>query len=109
MHPRRCCSPLCAKPTLNDPPTDAEGGLRRLATSAYALHYYETATGLRFILVTDKGIADAQDALQSIFVDVFVPLIVRNPMYVRDQPVDSPKFAEALEAHVRGLPFFSSS
>ena len=42
------------------------GGFYACSTSAYKLHYFETASGLRFVLTTDLAAADMREALRHI-------------------------------------------
>lgn len=137
-------------------------------TSKYKLHYYETPTGLRFVLTTDLGVGSARDALQHLYSNVSVPhlgspsaprqqherrvrsptpgpmgshqwgwmlgvcawggsldawvppltpapppqiyveLVVKNPLCPLGEPVQSELFRSRLDAFVRALPFFSA-
>ncbi|XP_057245502.1 trafficking protein particle complex subunit 1, partial [Malurus melanocephalus] len=51
-------------------PTDMRDGFVSFHTSRYRLHYLETPTGLRLVLNTDLGVANAREALQHIYSNV---------------------------------------
>ncbi|XP_064357240.1 trafficking protein particle complex subunit 1 [Dromaius novaehollandiae] len=89
-------------------PTDMRDGFLCFHTSKYRLHYYETATGLRLALSTDLGVASAREALHHIYSNLFVELVVKNPLCPPREPVQSELFRSRLDAFVRGLPFFSA-
>ncbi|KAM6389970.1 trafficking protein particle complex subunit 1, partial [Rhynochetos jubatus] len=76
-------------------------------TSKYRLHYYETPTGLRLVLNTDLSVGCAREALHHIYSNLFVELVVKNPLCPPRQPVQSELFRSRLDAFVRALPFFA--
>ena len=45
-------------------------GFLSFQTSKYRLHYYETPSGLKFVLNTDLSVSNARDALQHIYSNV---------------------------------------
>jgi trafficking protein particle complex subunit 1 len=89
-------------------PTPANGLPKYYATDVYALHYFETPTGLRFVLTTSKdfGAVDVARHLREIYADVFVDFVVKNPLYVRGTPILSELFLTKLDAYVQSLPCF---
>ncbi|XP_049648512.1 trafficking protein particle complex subunit 1 [Accipiter gentilis] len=88
-------------------PTDMRDGFISFHTSKYRLHYYETPTGLRLVLNTDLSVACAREALHHIYSNLFVELVVKNPLCPPRQPVQSELFRSRLDTFVRGLPFFA--
>jgi hypothetical protein len=77
------------------------------ATDYYKLHYFETQTGLRFVLMTDKRVGRLTDTLRHIF-RLYVDFVVSNPLQRPGVEVDSPLFIQKLDNVVQQLPFFSS-
>ncbi|NXI30323.1 TPPC1 protein, partial [Sterrhoptilus dennistouni] len=75
-------------------------------TSKYRLHYLETPSGLRLVLNTDLGVPSAREALQHIYSNLFVELVVKNPLCPPRAPVQSLLFRQRLDAFVRSLPYF---
>lgn len=45
-------------------------GFLSFQTSKYRLHYYETPSGLKFVLNTDLSVSNARDTLQHIYSNV---------------------------------------
>ncbi|KAM6307806.1 trafficking protein particle complex subunit 1 isoform 2-T2 [Podargus strigoides] len=88
-------------------PTDMREGFLSFHTSRYRLHYLETPSGLRLALSTDPGVPSAREALRHIYSNLFVELVVKNPLCPPREPVQSELFRSRLDTFVRGLPFFA--
>lgn len=88
--------------------TATNGTPRYFATDSYALHYFETPTGLRFVLTTSKdfGSVDIARHLREIYSEIYVEFVVKNPLYVRGSPIKSELFQSKLDAYVESLPCF---
>lgn len=57
-------------------PRDVKKGFLYYKTNKYALHYFETPTGLKFVLNTDVNAHDVRDLLQKLYSQVsFIFLI----------------------------------
>ena len=55
-------------------------------TSQYKLHYYETPTNTKFVMLTDIKSGSMRIALQQIYVNCYVEYVVKNPL----SPVEHP-------------------
>ncbi|XP_029932360.1 trafficking protein particle complex subunit 1 [Myripristis murdjan] len=88
-------------------PLDMKDGFLSFQTSRYRLHYYETPTGLKFVLNTDLSVGSARDTLQHIYSNLYVELLVKNPVCVLGQSLESELFSSRLDAFIRGLPYYS--
>jgi hypothetical protein len=86
----------------------AEDGLHCLKTDTFTLHHFETASGLRFVLNTDRNTADLRSNLVEIYSSLFVDLVVNNPSFdpASSDPVDSPLFEQALGDYIQGMSCF---
>mmetsp|Transcript_20820 Transcript_20820/g.30852 ORF Transcript_20820/g.30852 Transcript_20820/m.30852 type:complete len:146 (-) Transcript_20820:65-502(-) len=86
----------------------ATQGLQSYSTDAYTLNYYQTFSGLRFVLNTDNRAGDMNSVLKHIFGDIFVELVVKHPLYdPRDgSRIKLPVFEEELERYVTSLSCF---
>lgn len=51
-------------------PLDPKRGFLCYKTSKYALHYYESLTGVKFILNTDTTLKNVRDLLQQLYKEV---------------------------------------
>ncbi|KAH0612817.1 uncharacterized protein H6S33_009197 [Morchella sextelata] len=49
-------------------------------TGAYKLHYYETPTNLKFVLLTDVKMNNLRVVLHQIYVNLYVEFVVKNPL-----------------------------
>ncbi|XP_071767237.1 trafficking protein particle complex subunit 1 [Centroberyx gerrardi] len=88
-------------------PLDMKEGFLSFQTSKYKLHYLETPTGLKFILNTDLSVSSARDTLQHIYSSLYVEYIVKNPVCVLGQSLESELFSSRLDAFIRALPYYS--
>jgi len=70
---------------------------------AYTLHLFESATGYRFVLTSDGTMGDLRPSLKHIYCNVFVPYVLRNPLYKMNSPIVNHRFAAELDAFVGSL------
>ena len=56
-------------------------------TSHYKLHYYETPTSLKFVMVTDTRTNNLRIVLHQIYVSLYVEYVVKNPL----SPIEHPR------------------
>ena len=73
------------------------------STSTYKLHCYETATGFRFVLLTDLASGEMRDALRHIYSELFVECIVKNPVCSLDECISAPSFLSGLDEYILSL------
>jgi hypothetical protein len=78
------------------------------STSTYKLHYFETATGLRFVLNTDPKCPNLQKDLRRIYGDLFVEYVTKNPMYKVGETVTCSHFLTAIDKFVKRHPNFKT-
>merc|ERR1712169_16655 len=73
-------------------------------TSQYKLHYYETPTNTKFVMLTDTKSGSMRIALQQIYVNCYVEYVVKNPLSPVEHPggigVDNELFEASLEQFV---------
>ncbi|KAG4301172.1 hypothetical protein PCANB_002421 [Pneumocystis canis] len=75
-------------------------------TAEYKLHHYETASGLRFVLLTDPQCNNLLHVLHQIFVSLYVEYVVKNPLGNPDCPKDDVNvelFELTLDQFIRSL------
>ncbi|KAL2079413.1 hypothetical protein ACEWY4_025157 [Coilia grayii] len=89
-------------------PLDMKDGFVSFQTSRYKLHYYETPTGIKIIMNTDLGVPNCRDILHQIYSTLYVEYIVKNPLCVLGDTLQSELFNSRLDSFVRALPFFSA-
>lgn len=73
-------------------------------TSQYKLHYYETPTNTKFVMLTDTKSGSMRIALQQIYVNCYVEYVVKNPLSPVEHPggigVNNELFEASLEQFV---------
>ena len=84
----------------------AKEGLVGYSASNYKLHYFETPTGLKFVMNTDTSVRNIQDILRHIYAHIFVEYVVRNPVVLPGDPVKSELFSAKLDEYVQNLSYF---
>lgn len=55
-----------------------QNNLKSYSTAKYRCHFFETGTNLKFVLVTDPSIQDAQRELQHMYAQIYVDTVVRK-------------------------------
>ncbi|EDV19892.1 Trafficking protein particle complex subunit 1 [Trichoplax sp. H2] len=87
-------------------PTDGKDQFSSYRTSKYKLNYYETPSGIKFVMTTDLGVGNIKDIMKSIYRKIYVEYLVKNPFIDVSKPVSSELFVSKLDAYVKELPFF---
>ena len=85
--------------------TSREGFLS-YSTSKYKLHYFESATGLVFVLNTDTSVGNLSDELWHLYSKIYVEYVTKNPLLPAGKEIDSELFASNLNSYIQSLPFF---
>mmetsp|Transcript_48683 Transcript_48683/g.110499 ORF Transcript_48683/g.110499 Transcript_48683/m.110499 type:complete len:145 (+) Transcript_48683:157-591(+) len=88
--------------------SSADDGLHFFKTDTFTLHHLETASGLRFVLNTDRATPDLRSNLLDIYGKIFVEYVTKNPTYdpTSGAEIDSPYFDKALAEYIEGLSCF---
>ncbi|KAJ9627312.1 Trafficking protein particle complex subunit BET5 [Taxawa tesnikishii (nom. ined.)] len=77
-------------------------------TGEYKLHYFETPTSLKFVMLTDTRIGSMRTVLYQIWANLYVEFVVKNPISPLEHPgglgVANELFEGALESFVVGQP-----
>mmetsp|Transcript_33302 Transcript_33302/g.85372 ORF Transcript_33302/g.85372 Transcript_33302/m.85372 type:complete len:142 (-) Transcript_33302:48-473(-) len=89
-------------------PKQPTEGLHCFSTSTYKLHYLETPTGLRFVLMTDPSVPSLRECLKQIYTHIYVEHVVKNPAQKVGEPIVCTHFVHTINKYVRGLPYFLS-
>ncbi len=70
-------------------PCSGEGGFQAYRTSQYALHYFESTSGLKFVVMTDpqQPAATMRDLLRQVYTEAYVECVAKHPVngYERDK------------------------
>ena len=90
------------------PQEDDDGSFHHYTTSQYRLHYYESPTGVKFILLSDPKVESLSDELYKIY-NIYVENAVKNPLYdpTSSSVINCSLFVENISNFVTGLRVFS--
>jgi trafficking protein particle complex subunit 1 len=94
-----CCRLVCSRVTSRD----KEHGVQRLKASDYTLHYYEVASGLRFVLTSDNEAGDLSPVLRHIYSHLFVEYVDLAPLHRAGDVITCKLFSEGLESYIASL------
>ncbi|CAM1505566.1 Fc.00g112030.m01.CDS01 [Cosmosporella sp. VM-42] len=76
-------------------------------TGQYKLHFYETPSNLRFVLLTDTGTLSMRNVLHQIYINLWVEYVVKNPLspveHKGGDGVKNELFELGLDQFIRGL------
>ncbi|KAF9875478.1 trapp complex subunit [Colletotrichum karsti] len=76
-------------------------------TSGYKLHYYETPSNLRFVMLTDTATLSMRNVLHQIYINLWVEYVVKNPLSPAEhkggEGVKNELFELGLDQFIRGL------
>ncbi|CAB3364116.1 Hypothetical predicted protein [Cloeon dipterum] len=78
------------------------------STNKYALHFYETPTGTKFVLNTDSTAGKMTEFLKNLNSQIFVEYAVKNPMVDLSQPIKNDLFSAKLDAFIKGSSLYVS-
>ncbi|CAK8698505.1 trafficking protein particle complex subunit 1-like [Clavelina lepadiformis] len=90
-------------------PKDSKEGFLSYTTSQYKLHFYESPTRLKFVVMTDINVGNIRETLKKIYSSIYVAYIARNPMCDLAEPINCKLFESRLETFMKGLSFFEDS
>lgn len=76
--------------------------------SQYKLHYYESPSNLRLVMITTPEMESVVRALQQIYANLFLEFVIKNPLApMNPMVVDNELFTLGLDAFVSSLPGFA--
>jgi hypothetical protein len=75
-------------------------------TGEYKLHYYETPTRMKFVMLTDTKVINLRQYLHQIWANLYVEYVVKNPLAPTEHPAG---IGVANELFERGLEAFISA
>ena len=55
-------------------------------TGEYKLHYYETPTRMKFVMLTDTKVPNLRQYLYQIWANLYVEYVVKNPLAPTEHP-----------------------
>lgn len=84
--------------------------LKSFATQNYRIHLYETASGLRFCLISDVGLDNLQLVLHKLYTDIYLRTVVYNSLSPIDfkpgEKISNSNFIIEVDSLIQGLSAF---
>ncbi|KAJ1970480.1 TRAPP complex subunit bet5 [Dimargaris xerosporica] len=81
-------------------------------TNTYKLHYFETASGLKFVLTSDPATSSLREVLKQIYLHIYLEYVVKNALVPADPnrslPIANDYFCAVLNNYIKGLACFQS-
>lgn len=87
-------------------PIDPREGFLFYKTNKYALHFFETSSGQKFILNTDTAATGVREFLQQLYSKIWLDYAVRNPLWIPGTPITSDLFKQKLDEFIKQSPVF---
>ncbi|CRG95573.1 trafficking protein particle complex subunit 1, putative [Plasmodium gallinaceum] len=81
------------------------GNFNSFNTPFYKLHYFETLTAYKFVLITHKDTPKLSNFLRDIYKTLFLDLIVFNPMYNIGDEIKDKVFDEKIIDLIKRISF----
>ncbi|KAF2077815.1 hypothetical protein CYY_000860 [Polysphondylium violaceum] len=94
--------------TSSPKPIDPKTGFHCYKTSSYKLHFYETLSGTKFIIMTDPNTPDLREDLKKIYSNIFVEYVIKNPVYQPNTAIKCDMFINHLNAYLKQTPAFNN-
>lgn len=89
---------------------EARNNLKSLSTGKFRLHLFETASGLRFVIVLDPAIDNLQSVLWELYSNYYVRNVALNALlpvdFASDELLANPKFVLETDRFLVSLPVF---
>jgi len=79
--------------------------IHTVKTNVFALHHFQSLTGMVFVMNTDIDIPDLYQSLQYIYSNIYVDCVIKNPLYrfSPDDLIDCPLFNTKLEEYIKTI------
>lgn len=71
--------------------------LRSFITQKYKYNFFESASGLKFIILSSETAKDLSETLSYLYTDVYIEYVNRNPLYVKDTIIEIPAFRDKVK------------
>ncbi|CDW54953.1 trafficking protein particle complex 1 [Trichuris trichiura] len=78
-----------------------------VSTMKNRLHYFETATSLKFVMNTDLAAFGIEELLPKIYEQVYVPYVTGNPLAIKGELIQSEVFKQKLSDIVQSHASFA--
>ncbi|OXA60837.1 trafficking protein particle complex subunit 1 [Folsomia candida] len=77
-------------------------------TTKYKMNYWESPTGVKFLMNTDLNAPNIKELLRTIYQQVFVEYVVKNPVLAIGAYIDSELFIQKLDELIKSSLSYTS-
>ena len=85
---------------LNELSPKESARFESFATDTYRLHYLKPLSGFSFLLFTEPGARSLQTQLKHIYKDIFIELVIKNPLYTVGDKIELESFRNTLDDYI---------
>ncbi|GAB4821347.1 hypothetical protein N2152v2_008393 [Parachlorella kessleri] len=78
-------------------------GFQSFKTSNYKLHFFESPSGVKFVLTTDPSVGTLTEQLQYIYSTLYLDYVMKNPLYTPGEPFLFEPFSSGLNKYMRAV------
>jgi len=89
-------------------PLDLKDNSFLYRTTKYKMNYWESPTGVKFVMNTDLNAPNIKDLLRTIYQQVYVEYVVKNPVVPVGSYIDSDLFIQKLDELVKNSLSYTS-
>eukprot|EP01133_Synstelium_polycarpum_P000246 gene246-299_t len=86
---------------------DTKTSFHCFKTTTYKLHFYETLSCVKFVILSDPNTPDLREELKKIYSSIFVEYVVKNPLYQPNSLIKCELFITQLNGLVKQIPYFN--
>ncbi|GAM29007.1 hypothetical protein SAMD00019534_121830, partial [Acytostelium subglobosum LB1] len=88
-------------------PMDPSTAFHCFKTTTYKLHFYETLSSVKFIILTDPNTPDLRDELKKVYSTVFIDYVIKNPLYEPNSIIKCELFITHLNQMIKQIPYYN--
>jgi len=89
-------------------PLDIKDNSFHYRTSKYKMNFWESPSGVKFVMNTDLNSPNVKELLKTIYMQVYVEYVVKNPLCVQGELISSELFAQKLDEIVKSSLSYTS-
>ena len=83
-------------------PVECDGTFKHYTTTAYKLHFFETPTGIKFVLLSEPKVDSLVEELKKLY-SLYVDYVVKNPLYALGDPIECQLFVDNVDSFIKKI------
>jgi len=89
-------------------PLDLKDNSFSYRTTKYKMNYWESPSGVKFVMNTDLSSTNVKDLLRTIYQQIYVEYVVKNPINPSGEFIHSELFAQKLDELIKSSLSYTS-